>query len=291
MSTSLFSVVIPALNEEGAIGPLLDRLKSLPVVPEIIVVNDGSTDRTADIAREKGAIVVSHPCSGGYGRSVKDGMHRATHDIIVLTDADGTYPIEDIPRLLEVFEKGFDMVVGARRGKYYRGSFLKMPARILLKWLVEFTTGRNIPDINSGFRVFRKSTALQYIDDLCNGFSFTTTITLVFMLSGKFVEYMPIDYFARVGASKVRIIRDSFRTLQYITEVIAIYNPLKLYVLLSAFLGIFAIVGLIASILFDIGFIVVASLFLIGAVIVFVIGVHAYIEASASRCRTRIKTL
>lgn len=277
------TVVVPALNEEGAIGSLMDRLNTISVVSEIIVVSDGSTDRTADIAREKGATLVLHPCPGGYGRSVKDGMKKATNDIIVLTDADGTYPIEDIPRLLEIFSQGFDMVVGARRGKHYRGSFLKMPARILLKWLVEFTTGRKIPDINSGFRVFRKSDAMKFADDLCNGFSFTTTITLVYMLSGKFVEYMSIDYHARIGHSKVRIIRDSFRTLQYITEVIATYNPLKLYVLLSSLLGFFAVLGLIASLLLDIGFLLFSSLFCIGAVIVFAMGVHAHIEASSTR--------
>lgn len=280
----MFTVVIPALNEAGAIGPLIDRLVTLSTKPEIIIVNDGSTDRTADIAREKGAIVVSHPCPGGYGRSVKDGIRHATHDVIVITDADGTYPIEDIPRLLAGLEKGFDMVVGARKGRHYRGSFLKMPARIFLKWLVEFTTGRNIPDINSGFRVFRKSTVLPYIDDLCNGFSFTTTITLVYMLSGKFVEYISIDYFARVGVSKVRIIRDSFRTLQYITEIIAIYNPLKLYVLCSAILGFCALAALIASIVGNVGFFVIAALFFASACIVFAIGVHAYIETK-SACR------
>ena len=283
-----FTVVIPALNEENAIGPLIDRLRALPVIPEIIVVNDGSTDRTAEIAESKGVILVTHPVPGGYGRSVKDGMRQATNDIIIVTDADGTYPIEDIPKLLQEFSRGFDMVVGARSGKHYRGSFLKMPARILLKWLVEFTTGQSIPDINSGFRVFRKSVALEYVDDLCNGFSFTTTITLIYMLSGKFVGYMPIAYHARIGRSKVRIIRDSFRTLQYITEVIAIYNPLKLYVLLSTLLGIIATIGVAVSMFLDFGFIVLASFFFISSFIVFAIGVHAHIVASASRRRATL---
>lgn len=274
----MYTVVIPALNEAGAIGHLIDRLHALSHTYEIVVVNDGSTDRTADIAREKGAIVISHPSPAGYGRSVKDGVLHATHDIIVMTDADGTYPIEDIPRLLAELEKGFDMVVGARKGKHYRGSFLKMPARIFLKWLVEFTTGRNIPDINSGFRAFRKAAALPYIDDLCNGFSFTTTITLVYVLSGKFVHYIPIDYFARIGSSKVRIFRDSLRTLQYITEIIAIYNPLKLYVILSIFLGIFACIGVLMSVVFDPSFLQLTSMFIIGAIITFGIGIHAFIE-------------
>lgn len=284
MSTTPFSVVVPALNEEAAIGPLIDRLKALPVVPEIIVVDDGSTDRTAEIAAAKGATIVTHPMSAGYGRSVKDGMIKAKNDVIVLTDADGTYPIEDIPKLVALFDHGYDMLVGARQGKHYRGTFLKMPARILLKWLVEFTTGRKIPDINSGFRVFRKSVALTYADDLCNGFSFTTTITLIYMLSGKFVDYMPIAYHARIGRSKVRIVRDSLRTLQYITEVIATYNPLKLYVLLSAALGGLGLLCLVTSIiLFDFVFLLFGSIFITGAFILFGIGVHAHIGASEAR--------
>lgn len=286
MVTVQYSIVIPALNEEGAIGPLIDQLRSLPSSPEIIVVNDGSTDGTLRIAQEKGVRVLSHPIPAGYGRSAKDGMMIAIHDTIVAIDADGTYPVLSIPPLLAEFDRGFDMVVGARHGKEYRGTFLKMPARIILKWLVEFTTGRKIPDINSGLRVFRRSDALPYVDHLCNGFSFLTTITLIYMLSGKFVGYMPIEYYARIGHSKVRIIRDSLRTLQYITEVIALYNPLKLYVLLSLFLIFFALLGLIASFVLDIGFLLFASLFFIGAVIVFATGVHAHIQASLARPRS-----
>lgn len=287
MATTAYSVVIPALNEEGAIGVLIDQLRSLPSAPEIIVVNDGSTDGTLRIAQEKGVRILSHPAPAGYGRSAKDGMMIAEHDTIVVIDADGTYPALSIPPLLAEFDRGFDMVVGARHGKEYRGTFLKMPARIILKWLVEFTTGRNIPDINSGLRVFRRSTTLPYVDHLCNGFSFLTTITLIYMLSGKFVSYMPIEYYARIGHSKVRIIRDSLRTLQYITEVIALYNPLKLYLLLCAVLGVLGLVSLVTTFLFaDPGYLVFAVFFLIGAVLMFGIGVHAHIQASLARPRS-----
>jgi hypothetical protein len=125
------------------------------------------------------------------------------------------------------------MVVGARQGASYRGSLLKMPARFIFTLLAEFTTGRTIPDVNSGMRVFRKNDVLPYFSDICNGFSFTTTITLIYMLTGKSVTYIPISYEKRIGRSKVKIIRDSLRTLQYMTEVIACYNPLKLFLLLS----------------------------------------------------------
>ncbi len=282
--TPPYSVIIPALNEEGGIASVIDRLRSLSPVPEIIVVDDGSTDKTGDIAKAKGVIVLRHPAPGGYGRSLKDGMKAATNELVAITDADGTYPLERIPALITILADGYDMVVGARHGKHYRGSFLKMPARLIFKWLVEFTTGRRVPDINSGLRTFRKTEVLKYEADLCNGFSFTTTITLIYLLTGKFVHYIPIEYGARHGASKVRIIQDSLRTLQYITEVIVTYNPLKLFVLMSGFLGLFVVLSLVEFfIILDPIFLLFAALFFIGAFIVFGMGLLAHIRVKANR--------
>lgn len=229
------SIIIPAFNEEGAIGPVLEQLRALPMDAEIIVVDDGSTDGTVDIATQQGARVVRHATNMGYGRSVKDGVRNAATDIIIVSDADGTYPIDQIPVLLERFNQGFDMVVGARQGSTYRGSFLKMLLRIALKWIVEFTSGRRIPDVNSGLRIFRKSGAEPYFPDICEGFSFTTTITLVYLLTHKSVDYVPVPYHKRVGRSKVKMLKDTLRTLQYIVECIVRYNPIKLFLVLSLF--------------------------------------------------------
>lgn len=227
------TIVIPALNEEHGLPAVLTAIRALPIQTSVIVVDDGSTDRTGDVAREHGATVLRHPMPMGYGRSLKDGIRAATSDIVVITDADGTYPIDRIPALVEKCTEGFALVVGARQGTAYRGSTFKMPARIALKALVEFTTGRHIPDINSGLRAFDRATAMRYIDDLCEGFSFTTTQTLAYMLTWQPVAYLPIDYAKRIGSSKVRMVRDTLRTLQYITESIAHFNPLKLFILLS----------------------------------------------------------
>ena len=270
------TIIIPAYNEEGAIASVLSQIRALGLAADIIVVDDGSSDRTAAIASAQGARVIQHPVNCGYGRSVKDAVLQAQTDIIVVIDADGTYPADQIPVLLARFAEGFDMVVGARQGAAYRGSFLKMPARIVFKFLVEFTTGRHIPDINSGLRIFRRSTVQRYFPDICDGFSFTTTITLIYLLTSKTVGYVPIPYHRRIGRSKVKIIRDSLRTMQYITEVTATYNPLKLFLLLSWFLIVLSLAFLLYAIVDTSGVAVVTSaIFFAAAIIVFAMGLIA----------------
>lgn len=241
------SIVIPAFNETGAIGKTIAEIQSVLKSNcsewEIIVVNDGSSDNTAEEASLAGARVVGHPHNIGYGRSLKTGILAANYDTVIITDADATYPPEDIPKLLRIYQKGFDMVVGARTGENYRQSHFKFTLRIFLKFLVEFTAGRKIPDINSGMRVFSKKTILPYFDNLCETFSFTTSLTLAYMMTSKFVVYETINYHPRVGQTKVRLLRDSLRTLQFIVEAILFYNPIKIFIVFSAAL-------LIASMLF-----------------------------------------
>jgi polyisoprenyl-phosphate glycosyltransferase len=146
----------------------------------------------------------------------------------VIADADGTYPIERIPDLIAESDR-FDMVVGARQGKYYRESLFEEPARIGLGKLCEWVTGTRIPDVNSGLRVFRTALARQYFHVISQGFSFTTTITLAALSNGYFVKYVPVDYHKRVGKSKVKLSRDIPRTTQIILQAIAYYNPIKLF--------------------------------------------------------------
>lgn len=234
----MISIVIPALNEQDEIGRTIARLRQVmsngAIGPyEVVVVDDGSSDETAARAEAAGARVLRHPHNIGYGRSLKDGIRAAHYDTIIINDADGTYPIEAIPDLLARYNQGYDMVVGARSGKHYRESLIKMPLRRVLRFLVEFTAGRSIPDINSGLRVFQRSSVLEYFDHLCDTFSFTTSMTLAYMMTGKFVAYIPIEYHRRVGKSKVRLLRDSMKTLQYIVEAAIYYNPLKMFALLA----------------------------------------------------------
>lgn len=245
----MISVVIPAYNESASITATVAAVRGALAnfVHEIIVVNDGSTDDTRRHAEASGARVVNQPHNLGYGAALKAGIRAAQYDTVVITDADGTYPNEHMPRLVEEFGQGFDMVVGARSGSHYRESALKAPLRALLKWLVEFTTGRRIPDVNSGLRVFSRHTVLPYLDTLCDTFSFTTSLTLAYMMTSKFVRYVPIEYHRRVGQTKVRLLRDSLRTLQYIVQAILYYNPLKLFILACAVVAAFAVVSAIAA--------------------------------------------
>jgi polyisoprenyl-phosphate glycosyltransferase len=249
----MLSVVIPALNESAGIGETIQRIRrSLEaggIDHEIIVVNDGSTDETGHLARQLGARVIDHPVPGGYGLSLKAGILEAKYDLIAITDADGTYPCDRIDELYRlVAETGYDMAVGARTGKEYRGTFLKMPARRVFLWLSEYATGRKIDDINSGLRVFRKEIVVRYMGTISNGFSFTTTITLAAMLNGYFVKYVPIPYFKRLGKSNVRYVRDTLRTLQIIVESIVYYNPLKMFLLVSLFLVVLGLASTAAAI-------------------------------------------
>lgn len=271
-----FSVIIPAYNEEEGVESVLTRLRALGDGVEVIVVDDGSVDATAERARRAGATVIRHPANNGYGSSLKSGIREAKNDLIAITDADGTYPVEELPAMVRKVEEGFDMVVGARHGAHFRGTFLKMPARFIFQFLVEFSTGRHIPDINSGLRVFRRSTVMPLFPLLCGTFSFTTTLTLAYCFLRKFICYVPIRYEKRIGRSKVRMVRDSLRTLQYIVESIARFNPLKIFLLLTMLLlllsaGFFIAWWAVGAAIFSIP----AAIFLTGGVVVFGLGLYA----------------
>lgn len=251
----MISIVIPAYNEENAINETIQEVRKVmdeqpSLEYEIVIVNDGSTDSTAEKAQSSGVTVINHPHNIGYGRSLKDGIQNARYDTIVITDADRTYPLHEIPNLLQEYKKGFDMVVGARTGKHYRESLLKSPLRLILKFLVEFTAGRKVPDVNSGLRIFSKATIVPYLKHLCDTFSFTTSLTLAYMMTGRFVKYLEIPYEKREGKSKVKLFRDSLRTLQYILQAINYYNPIKVFILFSAVCVFFSMIGFLMSAIF-----------------------------------------
>jgi len=247
----MLSILIPAYNEAASITSTIQQLRAVmdrtDTVYEIIVIDDGSKDDTATLAEQTGARVIRHPINGGYGRALKTGMRNAAYDWCAIADADGSYPLERLPDMLAYIPR-FDMVVGARTGQHYWGSFSKRIGRLALLRLVAFVVGRKVPDVNSGFRVFRKDIALRHARRISSGFSFTTTLTLAMFLEEHFVYYMPIDYLVRAGKSHVKIRQDSLRTLQILTQAILYYNPLKLFLpvcITSVVIGL--IVGLVTA--------------------------------------------
>lgn len=239
MPQEAISVVIPAYNESLGISGVLDELtstfESLDVEYELLVIDDCSTDDTASIAAESGATVLHNIENGGYGYSLIRGIRHARHPNIAIVDADGSYPVERFTDLMGEYKKGFAMVVGSRQGKHYIGSIKMRLLRGLFRGLTQFITGRSIPDVNSGMRIFRRDAVLPLLPYVSYGFSFTTSITLLFMLQALPVAYVPVPYLEREGSSKVKYFRDSLRALQIIASITARLNPIKLFLLCALF--------------------------------------------------------
>lgn len=239
------SVVIPAYNEERAVGGVVKRLKRVltraRIRHEIWVVDDGSQDQTADEARKAGALVIPMGENRGYGASIKAGMRQSRYDLIAILDADGTYPVEELPALLALMRTA-DMAVGARtKAGAAIPSLRRLPKWFLGKW-ANYLADRKIPDLNSGLRIFKKSIAARYEGLFPNGFSFTTTITLALECHGYIVKYRPISYAPRIGSSKIRPFRDTFNFFSLVLRVVMYFKPLKIFIPLS---GIIFIIGLV----------------------------------------------
>ncbi len=224
------TIVVPALNEAGAIEGVLRRLRDalaeVGCPAEVLVVDDGSRDETAQrAALVEGVRVLRNPVNLGYGHSLLRGIAASRGEVIGITDADGTYPVGEIPAMWGLIEQGADHVIGRRTGQHFRSHF---SLRLFYRALCGYVCGRDVPDANSGLRLFRRAVVEPLRGDLCLGFSFTTSLTLTSLLSGHVVVFRDIAYDQRVGRSHVRP-RDVLRTLQYLFQVIAVYNPLKLY--------------------------------------------------------------
>lgn len=231
------SVVIPAYDEEGAIGEVLASLQSVldgqDVDYEVIVVDDCSNDDTAAIAEAAGVRVLRNVQNGGYGFSLMRGIRAAHHPAVAIIDADGSYPVSRLPDLLAEYRSGIAMVVGHRQGEHYLSSPRIRLLRFLFRAIAQFIVGRSVPDVNSGMRIFHRETVLPLLPHMSFGFSFTTSITLLFMMQAHSVSYVPVEYLKRTGSSKVNYLRDSVRALQIIASITARLNPIKLFLLCS----------------------------------------------------------
>lgn len=237
------SVVIPVYNEgaqvEETVRELHQALRDSAIGEyEIIVVDDGSTDGTGkrleECRAELDIQVVTHEQNRGYGAALKSGIRRCRHEIVAITDADGTYPAGEIPRLYREIER-CDMAVGARTGAHVQIPPLRRPAKWLLRRLAEYLADARIPDLNSGLRLFRRTDALGMFNILPGGFSFTTTLTLAMLTTDREVRFVPINYLKRAGRSKIRPIHDTLNFLQLILRTVLYFNPLRIFLPIAIF--------------------------------------------------------
>ena len=235
------SIIIPCYNEKHAIRDTIEwilsvirdsKLKNV----EIIAVNDGSTDGSEQVLNaltkehhSDDLLVVHHKRNQGYGAALKTGIRRSQSDYICITDADGTYPNDRIPDLIEqISSKDLDMVVGARIGPKVEYSKIRsIPKMILVPW-VSFLCGTDVPDMNSGLRIFRRDRSLDFLKLLPDGFSFTTTITICLLRNRYAVEFTPISYARRIGKSHIKPIQDTLRFTQLILRTGMYFAPLRL---------------------------------------------------------------
>jgi glycosyltransferase involved in cell wall biosynthesis len=252
------SFIVPVYNEQGAIVETvvkLDRaLSAIDFLYEIIVVDDGSTDGTASeiasIDIEK-CVSLKHPTNAGYGAAIKSGLKVARYEWIGIIDADGSYAIEDVKKLVHEAGEGFDMVIGNRINIQEQDMFVKRIFRSIFRQVVRLLVDKTIEDINSGFRIFRKSAVMEFFPFLCSTFSFTTSLTILFAERGLFLNYIPTKYSKREGQSKVRHLRDSLRASQMIIQGITYFNPIKTFVFVSMLLIIFVCVPAMILAMFD----------------------------------------
>lgn len=229
------SIVIPARNEADSLEILLPLLLSRFADAEIIVVNDGSTDNTCQVADKYSITLLSHPYCMGNGAAIKTGARYATRDAILFMDGDGQHNPDDIPALVAKYQEGFDMVVGARTSGTHT-SIVRRIANSFYNRLASLMTGYRIADLTSGFRLVNRRKFCRFLYLLPNGFSYPTTSTMAFFRSGFSVAYVPIHALKRKGKSKIRLLHDGLRFIVIILKIGALFSPMRLFLPISLFL-------------------------------------------------------
>ena len=230
--SSNVSIILPAKNESAGLEQLLQSISKEFPDSELIVVNDGSTDDTRQIAEKFATKVVNHPYSMGNGAAIKNGARAASGDRLVFLDADGQHAPSDIHRLIETLDQGYEMVIGARSMESQASWFRKVANRSF-NGLASILTGVRILDLTSGFRAVSAEKFKQYLYLLPNGFSYPTTITMAFLRSGYPLTYIPIEAKKREGRSKIRPLKDGMRFLLIILKIGSLFSPLKVFLPIS----------------------------------------------------------
>lgn len=268
------SIIVPAYNEEQTIGEVVRGIrKVLTDEAEVIVVNDGSTDRTGPIAEEAGAKVINHPYNKGNGASVKTGIRHARGDIVVLMDGDGQHNPEDIPKLLEKMNE-YDMVVGARTGKS-SGSFHRRCANWIYNDFATYLAQVKVLDLTSGFRAIKREIIVKFLYLLPNTFSYPSTCTMTLLRAGYSVYYVPINVHKRKGKSKIHIVRDGVRFFLIMFKVATLFSPFRVFLPTSAVIFFIGVIYSLDMLIFHHRFTNMGLLFLVTGIIIFFMGLIA----------------
>lgn len=265
------TILIPAFNESQAIGFVIEHIQAIcsDVVQEVIVIDDGSSDDTAYIAKNAGSTVIRHKQNLGYGAALKTGIRQAKTEFVLTMDADGQHQAEDVLRLWELAED-CDMVVGQRISLIH-SPLWRMPGKWLLWSMANYLTRRKIPDLNSGLRLIRRDVAQRYLHLCPSGFSFSTTITMALLSRGYSVTYVPIQVKKRVGKSTVSV-ATGLDTIILILRIAALFNPLRVFIPISLLIGLVGLVWGIPFALAGRGVSVGSLLAIVTAILIFGLG-------------------
>lgn len=271
--TQTVTVILPAYNEADVIGEVLSKLVPLAVEHgwEVIVVDDGSSDGTGEIAGNYNVKVISHPQNRGYGTSLSTGIRATNADIVVFIDSDGQHNCNDVPRLLEHI-KDYDMVAGIRT-KDSHVVLHRRAGKKIVEWFANYLARQKIPDVNSGFRAFKRKVLLQYLHLMPEGFSFSTTSTLAMLKGGHRIKWVPIKTSKRTGTSTVRQLRHGPQTLMLILRLTVLFDPLRVFIPVSIILMLLAAVMTTLNFIMYRRAIPASAVFLgVSSVIVFMLG-------------------
>src|SRR5205814_5527332 len=236
----------PAHNEGDAIGAVIGKARALRPQAEILVVDDGSGDDTSEVALAAGARVIRHPYNKGNGAAVKTGLRNAHGEVVLLLDADGQHPPEDIERVLAGIGQ-YDLVVGART-RQSESALIRDVGNALFNGLATYLSGYPIPDLTSGFRAMKRDLIMEFIHLLPNLYSYPTTSTLAFLKAGYNVQFVPIRARKGTGRSNTKILRDGTRAIVIILRMITLFAPMKIFLPISAVLFVLGIIYGLANI-------------------------------------------
>ena len=262
------SVIIPAYNEEHTIAEVVNKIRSYFTEVEIIVINDGSEDNTAEIAEDSGALVFNHPYNIGNGAAIKSGIRTATGEVLVFMDGDGQHDPADIDAMLAYFPD-YDMVVGARSGSG-QASLGRALGNKVYNWFASYVTKFSVKDLTSGFRAVKADIARNFLYLLPNTYSYPTTITLGVLRNGNSVKYLPIKTKKRVqGKSHIRFFKDGVRFFMIITRIATMYSPMRVFLPVSFIMFILGMMRYMYTFITEGRFTNMSALFFVTAVIIF----------------------